>query len=335
MNKEFEKVTIQSKNVCCVLDDTVTYDYGPCFSEKDLSDIDLKKRNDITTNKNEKYPVPKFTTLESPSENTTIQLDFRKNDPGDLLNELKNETLYYFLDNIATVKLNGSEIFSHKIISDKASGTFWAYEASIENITEDILKKNPRWETISVADFQKLKKARVQVLFPKEVPQNSSSPTFYCGLPVSNLQMDFPFYLNCTAVELSDDRKSLNTNVNDWNKFVLEQVLCAPNCCLYRIFKKFAKDHPEIAYQYFPYIYLQKWEWLNSVPFIYTTMGEKDENEKLKFELMSYKECYTKWTWNPNHTGNTDLQEIQKGFIFLPEYMYEWFTAKNELHPLC
>lgn len=343
----FSKVQIESGNVTCILDNTQYYEYSQCLQLKDNDEIKLNHVSEIKiTDKRyfkPDFPIPEF-TFDKTHECTTITLTFADDTKKE--NFLRESGLdgdsfeitptYYFLKNIQKIKFNSSEYDLAEYISDN----FDVYEDMFE-VDETLLKKNPRWESKTCQDFIDAKKNIVHILFPKNLAKEPSTenclyytrPTekcLYCTLPITEKTFQTPFYINCPALELMDNRKALSEgNLKNWNDRILEKALQGENSCFEKIFTAFAEKYPDTAYLYFPYEYLrgadaQKWACLDNIPFIRTVINENEEPQ-----LMSLSQWYTAL---PDGKQTVTEDEWKDGFVFLPQYLYDWFQAKGGLN---
>ena len=322
----FEKVTIESGNIKCILDDTVKYDYSNCITDKE---VDLSKRGQGikygTSVEKKRFPVPEFEALPHKAAATTITFTFKNGGDGydKLLEQIGlKENIpekYYFLKHIKKIIYNETSLIA---LDDIRKNQFYFREECFE-VTKDLLNKNPRWEKTSVDDFKKSEKNKVQFLFPKEKLPESTN--VFCTLPVCGESLDIPFYINCPALELEDSRNKIQgQSVKDWNDEIKKLAYSGQDSCFHRSFTKFAEDPQNIAiaYKYFPYNYIGNWKNIESIPFLQTT----DDGNSMY--LMSLEQWYVKL---PEGHQTMLPDERKNGFVILPQYMYDWFEHKGDL----
>lgn len=322
----FKKVTIESGNIRCILDDTVKYDYSGCIKGDDFDLSQRVKDTEYTSDDEKKYfPVPEFEFLNEKSDITTITFTFKNSSDGynKFLEQIglieKNgdpaeiPERYYFLNHIKEITYNEEQPVNLDAVRKEC---FYSYEETFE-VTKELLETNPRWKNTSVEDFIDAKKNKIQFLFPKErLPEETY---VFCSLPVCNETLDLPFYINCPALELEDSRNSLSGAVKEWNDRIQMLAYSGDNSCFHRIFAKFAEGHGDIAYRYFPFNYTQNWNNIDKIPFLQTNCND----------IMSLSQWYH--TLPSNHQ-TMSLEERKNGFVILPEYMYEWFQHKGDFN---
>lgn len=343
----FNKVVIKTNYVICTLDDTKKI--KPKFKGDEISDIEYEewKKED----KAKYFPVPHFEYTEDKHENTEMIFMFRDREKVKEFiqsNELDEETfkeskVFYFLRNIDKIDINDVPFDKKKYMSEH----FLTYEVNGEDkspywegdldISKEDLKKNPRYKDISEDEFKKSSKNKMTMLFPnKKIPNET---LLYCTLPILNEKLNMPVYINIPSLELEDSRNNISENeeVAEWNRIIQEKTLKgpsnhplweemnasmnAPMNVFSKIFSRFAKSYPEIAYRYFPYQYNSEFECLYTIPFIRTV---KEDKEAKEHELMSINQ------WSIWRFMLDDMYK-DKEFIFLPDYMYQWFKEKKGL----
>lgn len=313
----FEKVVIQSGFVKCTLDDSKKIN---CSFEGDkIKDIVYEDWK--MPDKKRYFPVPEFEFLDQYEEKTNITLTFIEGEKTSFIEsnnlgskeKFEESKVYYFLDNINEFKIN-EEHFDKK---DYLDSNFYIKEENVE-ISEYDLKKNPRWKDKTIEAFKKANKSKIKILFPKEnLPEETS---IFCTLPVQNAILEVPFYINVPAFELEDGRNSISNNdtVENWQKIIWQKAIKGSGSSFSKIFSDFAKEHPNIAYKYFPYNCIDEWHCLKEIKFIKTIT--EDVN---KYELMAINQ------WDNESDNNQQASE--KKFVFLPDCMYEWFKEKKGL----
>lgn len=317
----FKKVVIQSGFVECTLDDSKRIN---CSIKGDEVNIEYSEWDQEKSY----FPVPEFKFSDQREEKTTIRLtfinqgekdNFIRQNRLDAVTNFEESKVYYFLDNIDKFEINGELFDKKKYLEDK----FYQYKEIIE-IEESDLRNNPRWKDRRIKAFNESEKSKITILFPKKdsnEDQKEKLPKetcIYCTLPIKNKNLNIPFYINCPAFELEDGRNSISSNskIEKWNKVIFEKAIKGfGNGGMYKsafskIFTRFAKDNPDIAYKYFPYEYSSYknggWNCLYYIPFLKTITEKKD-----CYELKCIKDF------------------IEQQALFLPEYMYFWFKEKK------
>ncbi len=364
----FDKVTIQSGDIECVLEDV----------EKSIEITNEKvvvKPKEGASQSEHYFPIPEFKKLDELKEETTC-IRFRlkegreikeikdmifgnpKDDSQSLTERFAEQKAFLFLDNISSFSFqvddeNYSDDFDrlkylqNYFIKERTidisglnpEGTHWKKNIPEENFIKertidisDLKPEDTHWEK-NIPE----KKRKVKFLFPKEYLdseeiQDGEKPV-YCTLPIQNFKKPVPFYCNIPLLELGDDRKSLQDNLKDWNKSVLQRVFEA----LAEIFNKYERE-PENGnekddnlnltnlYRYFPYSYLD-----NKV---YDDLGVGDSLKKVKFLRAITKngndEKPVVSACSLNDVTNTDgVNQSYK--CMLPDYMYWWFGKQGGL----
>lgn len=315
---KFKKVHIKSNGISCILDLTNIPnldDEGKSkffqANEEDAIELYKTAMNTQQTNEienseikieNKKLPIPIFEeyTVDTATKNiTTISLtrhDYIKefvlvNEPvynevmfSERINEnyafFNNNEHLYFLKNINIFKVNGKEY--NKV---------------------EYLKKN----------FYSYSQDTIEILFPKENTNISKIKyNSYVTLPLNEESIfSAPFYINFLNTIPNENRKSLNYNTFDFDKF---------SDAFYTIFNKFAKDNPTIAYKYFPYDWLNK-DFVNdlkSIKFLRIVNDSKDTSTDTdKLASITDIKCDNKLSkFQYDNLANFPWKDDVKGFLY-------------------
>lgn len=228
---------------------------------------------------------------------------------------------YLFLHRINRIQINGQEVFDRK----KLERDYTRKEFVISDIQ---LEENPDQKNRSEKSEEK---KRITVLFPHDGKLIESAIS--CTLPIPDLQVSLPFYINIPLLELENDRKNLSENHKDQNTIVLKNVFCHEQG-LKSLFAELAAPENNSfininnLYRYSPircieglrrYTQLEEKELKTAIgtyPFI-RTVHFRDDKQKV--------ECKS-----PNELACA-VQDQPSKFIFLPDYMYWWFAEKGGL----
>lgn len=307
----FDVVKIISKGWQCTLDHTktVVIDFDQAGDDLHSDCIGFRSYGD--SEKKTGYPVPVF--IKNPEKfpcTTTIQLEFSPDKSRDSFqifdsNFFEKTKCYFFLENIHTFVINGVKLDKKKYLEEY----FYSYSLPYTSPSEYSEKykfsygmKNLTREGKIIPDENK----RVQVLFPKNVNTPMNQCNLYVGLPVKDYhEFSGKFYVNTKLLDLTDDRNGVlpSTAENPYNSTVFGYIYE----CFRDIFEKFAKDHDDIVFLYFPF-HLTKLR-----HFLIDTAAVDSIDKDLIRELKS-------------------IQDLKVGHaVLLPDFMYQWFRKTDNL----
>ncbi len=275
----FDTVEISSRNVNILLDNTKLP--NATVTDKQVIFSGEYEKND-TAKIEYPFPVP-FFSEGNPQPKTTITLTPNGKSADDLLSKMRDPDSYLFTEQLHQFKYDGTNTVD-RYITDK----FYRYEHTISE--EDFISSDLYKAFESRINSEK--KRTVTILFPKNLDGFEGRQKVYCDLPLNELAPDISFIINIPMLQLKDDRKNIvrgdDSEAYRWNQFVLEQV----SEVFSTLFNKFAEEHPDIAYRYFPYSYI---------------------NEELCKNIFFLKPI----------DKSARLMSIEQA-KFLPEYMYHW-----------
>ncbi|EJP18812.1 hypothetical protein HMPREF1142_1759 [Peptostreptococcaceae bacterium AS15] len=324
--KYFDKVEISSGSVICEL----KYD-------KELTvSIESHELNFQECEYDNYYPIPNFKENEDNSKKTKIILYYKKDTKENILETIfgkkttnskdfkqnfEQKIDYLFLENIKKFKftLDGTteDVDRCRYIEEH----YHTYEEciNIENENE-VLKSNNFWDKRSKDKPYKDKK-KVSILFPKSVDKYSEQKnSVFCTLPIDSSNINLPFYINIPLLELQENRKNISNNHSDnynfkeWNTTILEAVF-KEDGPIYKAFDNLLGDIGDHLYKYFPYRYLKDKLWYDFC---------------IKKFIKKYKFIRTICNKNISYKSINDMEDKHNTFIFLPEFMYEWFNDKDK-----
>mgnify|MGYP003299394433 CR=1 FL=1 len=327
----FQKVEIKSGPVKCTLDDKpVSVQFAR--DEKGQNEITVKKLNLQGDGDKGKwnYPIPEFEKIQPVDNTTTIKLYLRNDKEISVVYQMifgsesgtdctNDEYEKRFIEQKKFLFLTEIKEFSFKLNENSFSfdrETYmgnhyihWEQDLKLENSEITIQEK---WKERSAVFC---KKAKVFLLFPKQREELSGEKPVYCTLPVEKFTLTTPFYMNIPLLELNDERKNLQDDKKDWNKTVLQRVMTAIGEIFEYLSSQTSGDiYQANLYQYFPYDYL---------------------DDKKIYDDIYWKEALGKYPFIRTHDGNKVQMKClddwggQPIFIFLPDYMYWWFSERK------
>lgn len=330
--KYFNKVVIQSNGFKCTFDDTK----GSIKNEsipwnRNVTDIDydalvnvLAERTKNQDNKSH-YPIPMFKEQDPQKDDekmTKIKLTFKNDESKESVQSvlgnvdlLQNSMKHLFLFNIDEFTINDNKWNRNDYIEHN----FYIFEeliplAILNSMIEKSKNKVPdhlQQYLENTNDIISKPKRTITVLFPKTLPENSIENNLFVGLPVAqNADFSGNFYVNSPLFDLQDNRKNLQDN-SEWNG----QVDLYTKLFILKIIEQLSMKHPDIAYRYFPYHYINNWAVFWRV---------KDREENITQEILLTKFICGVQSSNQTSDELYSIQDVIEGKIeLLPAYAYK------------